>query len=180
MTQKNTPTTYGRIAQALHWISTLLILTLLFMGLYMTHQAEGALQAKLYQSHTTIGFILSFLTLLRVIWILFDARPAIPVGMSKGRQFIFRGVHVVLYLFLFLLAFSGIAMLLLSGVTLPPIGLTPDAINHELVPVAVHDIGSKFYILFFLAHIGGVISYQLTKSDVLSRMGIPWFTKKNN
>jgi len=67
------------------------------------------------------------------------------------------------------------------------------AISREIIILPIRTIaniynwqnhGFYFHILLFTfligliaGHVGGVIVYQVTKSDVLSRMGLTWFKK---
>jgi cytochrome b561 len=171
---------YGKIAQAFHWISALLIFAMLPMGLLMTRIADGATKNTLYKAHVAIGVLVLVLTILRIIWLFVEPRPETPPGLSPARAWVLKGVHVLLYALLLLLAVSGVGMLLGSGIGLSIGGLTPDAILRDLTGLKVHGITSKLYIALLIAHIGGVLQYQFTKSDVLSRMGVTWLKKVEN
>ena len=78
-----------------------------------------------------------------------------------------------------MLALSGAAMLIGSGLGLSPRGVLPEAISDAL-PRTAHSLMSKVFLLMLFAHVGGVIRYQLTKGNTLARMGIPIASPKES
>jgi hypothetical protein len=69
-------------------------------------------------------------------------------------------------------------MLLLSGLSLSPASVLPEAITPDLPPVFVHRLAGRIYILLLLAHLGGVLWHQFTVSRVMERMGMGGFPGK--
>ena len=168
---KGTTTTYGRLAQALHWISALLIIALWPMGFAMVRMADDATKTKLYQAHVAIGLLILALTVVRIVWHFMDTVPASPDGLTSLNEKAFRWTHNFSYATILLLALSGIGMLLFSEVGLFPGSITPEAIM-DVPPRTAHSLLSKIFLLLFLAHVGGVARYQLTKGNTLARMGL--------
>lgn len=79
---------------------------------------------------------------------------------------------------LFGLAFSGIAMLNLSGITPATMStFTPDMIQ-DVPPRAGHDVFSKLFLLLLVAHVAGVMRYQFMDGDVMGRMGVKFPAKQ--
>lgn len=173
MSLKSTRSGYGGVAQALHWISVLAILPMGPLGLAMVGMEPGATQTLLYQTHIVLGWAVLALTAGRVIWRFFDPTPDAPAGVTGWNLWAYRGVHVLLYLVLLALAFSGTGMLALSGLSLG--NLDPAAIANDLPPAAGHVVFSRLYMGLLAAHLAGVFIHQFTKGDVLGRMGVPWF-----
>lgn len=88
------PMNYSRLAQAMHWISMLLILGLWGMGAYMTNFApDTPLRATMYRSHMLFGNIVLILTIVRVAMIFFEKRPALPEGITGFKRVLFEGNH---------------------------------------------------------------------------------------
>ncbi len=58
-------------------------------------------------------------------------------------------------------------------------GTESSMIARNLPPVSMHDLMFKILILLVMLHVGGVLSYQLFKADVLHRMGLNWFKCDN-
>jgi cytochrome b561 len=72
---KSTLSTYGRIAQAFHWLSTFFILAMLPLGLAMTRLAEGPVKTFLYQAHVGLGLLVLVLTAARILWRFIEPTP---------------------------------------------------------------------------------------------------------
>jgi cytochrome b561 len=175
---KSTLSTYGRIAQAFHWLSAFFILAMLPLGLAMTRLAEGPSKTFLYQAHVGLGLLVLVLTTARIFWRFIEPTPEAPAGLSPLHKFGFKAIHFLLYFVLAVLLFSGVGVLLLSGLGLSPASVLPEAIASDLPPVFIHRIAARIYILLLLAHLGGVLLHQFTASRVMERMGIGWFPGK--
>ena len=169
---KSTATAYGRLAQALHWISALLILILWPIGFSMIRMADGAAKTRLYQVHVAIALLILLLTIARIVWHFMDTRPDLPDGLTPSNAKALRLTRNLLLIFLLLMLSSGIAMLLLSGLGLLPAGVTPEAIG-DVLPRTTHSIFSKILLVLLLVHVGGVVRYQRTKGNTFARMGVP-------
>lgn len=174
MTQKSTSTGYGRVTQGLHWISALLILTLIPMGFWMQSVAEAD-KLAIYRMHAVLGIMVLLLTLVRLANRWFEPSPAPPPGLTGGKLLAFKGVHVLLYLALLVLTISGIGLNLTSGLSDILFGGAPGPIPDDFsqfTPRIVHGLMARIYIGLLIAHIGGVITYQMSEGDTLGRMGL--------
>jgi cytochrome b561 len=171
---KSTPNQYGRVAQLLHWISALLILFLIPMGFLMQTVDEGA-RLLLYRTHVILGVLVLGLTVVRLGWQWFDSSPGPPPGLAGTGLLAYKAVHWLLYLALLVLALSGIALNVVSGLGDILFGAAPGSIPTDLsdyLSRTVHGITARVYIGLLIAHIAGVVSYQATEGDVLKRMGL--------
>ena len=177
---KSTAINYGRIAQILHWFSALLILAMIPMGLAMTRMTEGSTQTSLYRAHVGVGLIVLLLTAARIIWRFIDPSPEMPAQITGIRKLAFKGIHILQYVMLVLMLGSGVAILVSSGLGLSPANILPEAISADLAPVGGHALLSKVFIVLLLAHLGGMIEYQLFHGNTLGRMGVSWFKTKSS
>jgi cytochrome b561 len=171
---KSTSTQYGRIAKMLHWLSALLIILLLPMGFLMQTVDEGA-KLMLYRTHALLGVTVLLLTIARLVWHWFDESPQPPAGIEGNHLLLYKGVHWLMYLGLLVLTISGIGLNIISGVGEILSGAAPGPIPVDLseyLPSSVHGITARVYIGLFVAHVAGVISYQASEGDVLTRMGL--------
>ncbi len=188
MQYKGTNFEYGLVAQAIHWISAILIFILIPIGVLMTHIQSGplqdlllkihiqsgSLQVLLFKIHILIGLTVLLLTLFRVLWVFFDKRPIENEHMTQLNYYLFKAVQIGMYLVVVLLTFSGLILFLSSGLVdvlfgtknLIPLGL------HHTTFAEVHDTLAKIFIALIGFHILGVIYHQYAKSDILSKMGI--------
>ena len=171
MGARSTAESYGKVAQGLHWVTALLILGLIPLGLIMTRLEEGSAQTGLYRAHVALGLMVAILTLVRVVWRIVEPTPE-PPPMPHWRHRLFIGIHVALYGGLVVLAFTGIATLLGSDMAPFPSEVIAADIDRDLAPRAGHQVLAYIFIALFIAHVAGAVSYQLKKGDVLGKMGI--------
>ncbi len=169
---KSTPTQYGWLAQTFHWLSALLILFMIPIGITMTRLADGSIKTTLYQAHVGLGLTVLALTLLRIVWRFIEPTPQVPPGLSPLRRFVRKSINIGQYVLLLALFSSGIASLLASGLSLSPASVLPAAIDPNLIPVIGHVWLSRIFIALLVAHLAGVIEYQLFTGNGLARMGL--------
>ncbi len=99
---------WNRPARALHWLMALLILGLLALGLYMTEvEKELVRQIAMYQWHKSFGFTVFCLAVLRVIWRLTHASPALPARMPGWQKAASHVSHLALYVLIFATPLTG-------------------------------------------------------------------------
>lgn len=97
---------YSAIARFFHWSSALTVFGLFGVGLWMvdlTYYSEWYKTAPHW--HKSIGILLAFLTLARVIWKHLSVSPKI-----EGKPFevlAAKWVHIAMYALLFVMFFSG-------------------------------------------------------------------------
>lgn len=170
---------YDRTSQIFHWGSALFIIGLAAFGTIMVRlDPSSPLKTTMYRSHALLGMVILLVTSARIIWLFVGKRPS-ELEMPGWEKLAFSWNHRLLYVIILVLAFSGIGMLLQSGVSLPPTGLTPADIQ-DVSARQGHDLFSKLFIALFLMHLGGVFYYQFTKGDTLGRMGVRWLSNRSN
>ncbi len=174
MPTKSTPTRYGSVAIAIHWISALLVIAALAGGLVMGNSADPATRSMILPVHASLGILALLLTLGRIAWWVWgDRRPEPAPNMPKLQEWAASAVHILLYLVILLLAASGIATLALSG-AIPAIlsgAALPDFSG--LPPRLAHGLGGRLLLVLLIAHIGAALWHQFVKRDrLLARMGI--------
>ncbi len=176
---KEAPPAYSKGMQIVHWLSVLLILTMIPIGLIMIRMDMNATKTTLFQVHVALGLLVLLLTAIRLILRFIRPVPPTPTDITGVRKLLFQGIHLFQYLTLIALVISGVSILLNSGVGLLPTNVTPQAINIDLSAVSFHSLLAKFFILLIVLHVAGVLEYQFRHHDVLSRMGVPWFAPKS-
>jgi len=108
----NTTTSYGSLARVLHWLTALLILSAIGLGLYAGNlpdgsQAEVSRLITVYSLHKTIG-VAAFLTaLLRILWALIQPRPAPLHPDRRAETLAAEAVHWALYGAMLVMPLSG-------------------------------------------------------------------------
>jgi cytochrome b561 len=166
---------YSRRIQVLHRLSAALILMMIPLGFCMQGIESPTLKLFAFRLHVLLGISVLVLTLLRLIWRWVDGSPGPLPHLSRLHL---RGVgttHALLYLILVGLSISGVVLLMQSGLAAVLLGLSSDPIPanlSEYFPRQAHAIEARVYIALLAAHVGGVLLHQLTRGEVLSRMGI--------
>lgn len=167
---------YNRGAQFLHWGNALLIFIMWPLGMIMTRSSNIETKTVLYQLHVAIGLLVLILTLIRTVWRLTVARPAIPPKLTSVQRRTVMAVHALQYVALLALTFSGVGMLLASGFGLSLTAVSPQLIADQLIvgvpATTIHHATARLFAVLLVMHIGGVMRYQFTKGDTLGRMGV--------
>ena len=108
----NTQIRYGGVAKTFHWLTALLILTLIVLGLvaedlpYAT-DAELARKAWLFSLHKTLGVLVFFVALARILWAVSQPRPGLLNADKRAESFLAELVHWLLYGALVIVPLSG-------------------------------------------------------------------------
>jgi len=130
------PSRYGRTAQALHWVTAILVVLAFVYGL-------GGSESRVYASsrdfqrdlHETLGICVLVLTVVRLVWRTIDVRPA-PEPASPMMRLTAGAVQLGLYFLLFAVPLSAIAGAWLEGHPLAFLGglqvMPPIAASHDL------------------------------------------------
>ena len=122
------PQRYGAAAQALHWITAILVLVAFIYG-------PGGSEERVYsaardfkrQLHETLGLAVFTLVLVRVAWRAVDKRPD-PPDVPRWMGFASKAVQLILYVLLFALPITAITgawleahpLTLLGGIEIAP------------------------------------------------------------
>ncbi|MDJ0894222.1 MAG: cytochrome b [Alphaproteobacteria bacterium] len=174
---RTTSERYGSIAQLLHWISAVLIVGLACVGLYMEDLPLSAEKAELYSLHKSTGLTVLALTLIRLVWRLFNPAPPLPAGMPRWERVLATSTHHLLYALLLITPVAGYVISSSSGFphvyfgwfTVP--ALIPADKPTQEIAEAVHGTLAWLIIVTFFLHVAGALKHHfVTKDGVLLRM----------
>lgn len=120
MPLNNSRTRYGAVAKTFHWLTALLILTVIPLGLVAneiahaikdpdiaTTEADISRTALLFSLHKTIGIAIFFVALARIAWALGQPKPGLLNGDKRFEALAAETVHWLLYGSLVLVPLSG-------------------------------------------------------------------------
>lgn len=185
MALSNTSERYGSVAKTFHWLTALLILTLIPLGFYAnqlpyTTSEELALKAWYFSVHKTIGVAAFFVALGRILWALSQPKPGLLNADHKIESFAAEVVHWVLYASLVIVPLSGwISHAAASGYA-PiwwPLGqglpLVPQSTTVEHVVGALHGVAAKVLIASLILHIAGALKHHVVDKDSTLRRMLP-------
>jgi len=176
------PPRYGAVAQALHWITAILVVVAFVYG-------PGGSEQRVYspardfdrQLHETLGISIFALVVMRVLWRATDRRPA-PPKVSRWMGIAAKATQWGLYGLLFALPLTAITGAWLEG---HPLTL----LAHVEVPPLLrlsHDVGAQIATLHtwlgdaivWLAGFHGLAAlyhHVVLKDGVLTSMLPRWF-----
>jgi cytochrome b561 len=172
---------YGAVAQALHWISAILVLVAFIYG-------PGGSEQRVYsaaknadrQLHETLGLCVLVLSATRLAWRLVDARPDPPaLARWMGRLAAF--VRWVLYVLLFAVPLTAISGAWLEGHPLTLLGgieiTGPTSAQHAIGAriATVHTwLGDTILWVAGFHALAGIVHHFVLKDSVLVSMLPAW------
>ncbi|SEO50217.1 Cytochrome b561 [Salinihabitans flavidus] len=112
MPLSNSNARYGSVTKGFHWLTALLIVTLIPLGLIANAAPfdtgeELARKAGLFSLHKTLGVTLFFVALLRIVWALTQPRPGLLNAKNRAEALLAETIHWMLYAALVLAPLSG-------------------------------------------------------------------------
>lgn len=174
---RNSADSWGGVAKGFHWLMAALILTQLVLGLAAASWRLSPAKLELFVWHKSLGVLLLALFVLRVLWRLADAAPALPAGLPAWERAAARASHALLYLLMAALPLTGWVVSSASGIPfrifwripLPPIA-PPDEALAQLA-AQVHGALALALVLLLAAHVGAALRHHFIRHNaVLARM----------
>jgi len=177
--------TYGTITKTFHWLTALLIFTVIPLGAianrlpYETNE-QLAFKAQLFSFHKTLGVIIFAVALGRIIWALTQTKPASLHPERKIETMLAELVHWLLYISLVAVPLTGwihhAATEGFAPVLLPisqDLPLVPKDESIAKLFAGLHWVWSKIMVGAILLHVAGALKHQFIDKDVtIKRM---WF-----
>lgn len=103
---KNNISKYGLIAKTFHWLTFIFLMIQVPFGFYISNLEFSLVRVNLESYHVLSGVIIFYIVLSRLIWKFFNPTPKLW-SKNKLQVFIARTNHILLYLFLLIVVFSG-------------------------------------------------------------------------
>jgi cytochrome b561 len=108
MRWRNTRSSYGLVAIALHWVVAIAVVGLFALGLWMVELSYyDHWYRRAPEIHKSIGILLFAAMLLRLAWKLTNPSPAAASGVGAREHLAARIAHGLLYALLFAIMISG-------------------------------------------------------------------------
>lgn len=177
---RNTPRSYGRVARIFHWLTALIILTNIGLGLWAVRIPLDriALKVQVFSLHKTLGVAALTVGCLRILWALTQPRP-VPVHADRRLETAVAEIaHWVLYGALVLVPLTGwiehaatqgyAPILWPFGQDLP---LVPKSAVLAATMAMIHHVFAWLLIGTIVLHVSGALKHTLIDRDgVLARM----------
>lgn len=185
MSYSNTAQSYGSVAKWFHWTTAFLIIAIIPLGLianglpYET-DAQLARKATLFSLHKTLGVLVFFVALLRIVWAMTQPKPGELHPDRAAESFLADMVHWMLYGSLVLAPLTGWIHHAATTGFAPiwwPFGQSLPFVPKDVAVAeafgGLHWIWTKVMGLSVLLHIAGALKHQFIDKDAtLARM---WF-----
>ena len=177
MATSNTITRYGSVTRSFHWLTALLIMTLIPIAIIAEElpydtSAELAQKAWLFSLHKTLGVTVFFVALLRILWALSQPKPATLHTERKIENFLAETVHWLLYGSLVLAPLSGWLHHAATAGFAPiwwPLGqslpMVPKSESVAALFGGFHWVFGKVMIVSLLLHIAGALKHHFIDKD---------------
>ena len=115
MRYKNSLTEYGFISKIFHWLSAAVLVAQIPLGFYLVDLDFSENRVFIENIHVTIGLGIFYLTILRLIYKLFNPTPALGNSVFIGQRVIAKLNHILLYLSILVITISGALKKLFNG-----------------------------------------------------------------
>ena len=177
MALTNSDNAFGSVTRLLHWITALVVLVTLPMGLWISRMEISLSAIKYFGYHKTLGVTVLALILLRLLWHRISPPPKpIPHGVN-WQDALARWVHRSFYVLLLAMPLSGWIASSATGIdtvvfdrwTLPAIA--PASETWERIGFAIHGLTARLLMAAIALHIGGALFRAwVVKDGTLGRM----------
>ncbi len=177
----NTAQHYGWVARLFHWMTALLILSAIPLGLYANNlpydTAEAlAWKAQVFSVHKTLGLAAFLIALLRILWALTGEHPVPLHPDRKLELFAARLVHWMLYIAMLVVPLSGwVHHAAVTGFApiLWPFGqdlpFVPKSESLASLAAGLHWIFTKLLAAAIILHVAGALKHHLLDRDATLR-----------
>ena len=165
---------YGLISKIFHWLSAAVLFAQIPLGFYLVDLDFSEKRLFIENVHVTIGLGIFYLTILRLIYKLFNPTPVLGNSVFIGQRVIAKLNHIFLYLSILLITISGALKKLFNGEMLDLfIFVLEIKDNFDLAELfyEIHIVGNYILIALISLHVVAVIIHKvLFKENLLKRI----------
>jgi cytochrome b561 len=172
---------YGVVARLFHWVTVLLVLVMIPVGLTMIQDIPKPMQDRLFILHKGLGPVVFVVVALRLLWRAFNPPPPLPDDIPAAQRVAARTVHTLLYVFLLVQAISGYVRVTTGGFPLeflqslgiPALFAKNEAVSE--VAKTIHATSIVVLLILIAMHVGAAAYHGIVRRDgVVSRMWPPF------
>jgi cytochrome b561 len=166
-----------RCSRVLHWITALLIIALIPLGIVSANEWGGPLQDRLYDLHRSMGALIIPIVVLRLIVRWTHPPLPLPSDIPALQRQAAHMTHWALYALLIVQPLVGwvatsaypAAIVVFGLFELPPVWHADRALSEQLF--SIHEAMGIAIAGLVLAHVGAALFHQCVRKDrVLMRM----------
>jgi len=184
MPLRNTPSRYGLVTKAFHWIIFVIMSAQFLVGYLLTRidddayeSISGLTEERLFGVHMSLGATVLLLALFRLAWRLLTPLPAWAATLTSFERRYEHRVEQFLYFLMVAIPLSGMVAAMADGEALVFFGVLelPEFISDDSdlddVTLGFHIAAHVAFFVAFALHVGLVLKHQLVNRDrLLNRM----------
>ena len=174
MRLKNSLTEYGFISKIFHWLSAAVLIIQIPLGFYLVDLDFNEKRLTIENIHVLLGLSIFYLTILRLIYKLFNPTPPLSNSIFPGQRLIAKLNHVFLYITIIMVTISGALKKLFNGEILDVIFFSLEIKdNFDLAQLFydIHIVANYTLISLISLHILAVITHKvLFKENLLKKI----------
>ena len=174
MSVLNNKSKYGLLSKLFHWLTATGLIIQIPLGFYLVDLDFDQTRVDIENYHILFGLVIFYVTLIRLIFKVLTPIPDFKDSAFLGQKFIAKLNHLLLYLALLTITFSGILKKLFNGESLviffKKINLT---YNYELSEqfYSIHISANYILIGLISLHILAVLFHKfLLRENILKRI----------
>lgn len=176
---------YTRTAIVMHWSMALLLFVAFPLGVLVHEMSLSPDKLRMLSYHKWLGVTIFILAVIRLLWRMSHKPAALPATMPQWQRLAAQGVHMLLYVLLFVIPLSGWLMSSAKGfqtvyfgiIPLPDLLTKDKALGEALAEL--HEMLNAGLLVLLIAHIAAALKHQLVDRDgTLTRM-LPMVHRKN-
>ena len=170
----NSLTEYGSISKIFHWLSAAVLIIQIPLGFYLVDLDFNEKRLTIENIHVLLGLSIFYLTILRLIYKLFNPTPPLSNSIFPGQRLIAKLNHVFLYITIIMVTISGALKKLFNGEILDVIFFSLEIKdNFDLAQLFydIHIIANYTLISLISLHILAVITHKvLFRENLLKKI----------
>ena len=171
---------YGTVARLLHWITVVMVLGMMPVGMIMQREGlDRATQDLLFILHKNGGVILLVLILFRLLWRVLNPPPPLPASTPGWQAEVSAWVHRGLYVMVVAMAVTGFVRVSAGGFPIEMLDWLgvprlPRMEGLAQLAKSAHYLGKFLLLGLILLHVAGALYHAIVKRDgVMTRMWPP-------
>ena len=174
MRYTNSLTEYGSISKIFHWLSAAVLIIQIPLGFYLVDLDFNEKRLTIENIHVLLGLSIFYITILRLIYKLFNPTPPLSNSIFPGQRLIAKLNHVFLYITIIMVTISGALKKLFNGEILDVIFFSLEIKdNFDLAELFydIHIVANYTLISLISLHILAVITHKvLFRENLLKKI----------
>ncbi len=173
---KTQPLRYSSGSKFLHWLVAFIVIMMLSFSFFL-EDVPKQYQGIAYMLHKSFGLTVLGLMIIRIIWLLYRGKPALPATVPVWQRIAARLVQYGMYILLFAMPLSGWIMSVAEnriptffGLFSLPLPIAPNKYLGELM-AEIHTTIVWVLIALIVLHFAAAMKhYFINKDNVLQSM----------